>query len=239
MSKHQRFAVLLGVVLVASAARQTEAGLIVDDAVFAHDFEQISGASITALRGPNATINSSNIVPSTASPKNGSTQHISPTYPGNQPGEYVNTNKRLTNAANELSFSIFYNAQGDNGSEGSSLDTATLRYPLVRDGLFGPGGPHIAIRDDEVSGRRSVWKRISSEVLRSHERRRIEHCAIYGPGSAAGSGVAPSWIRVSRWANGWDHHFLFRWRAVRRPGHACRSRGDPRAGRTLDIDRRL
>jgi len=86
--------------VIAAGSSSTRADVIadkiIDDAVFAHDFEHISGSTITALRGPDATITSTSaIVPSTTDPKSGglipSTQHITPISSVNG-GEYVNTN---------------------------------------------------------------------------------------------------------------------------------------------------
>jgi len=127
MSIRREFVATMVVLFAAWAANSAKAAPIIDDAVFAHDFEQVSGATITALRGPNATINSQSIVPSTYYPKSGSKQHITPTYSGNGRAEYVNMISQLITATEELSYTIFYNDQGDDGGDHvNSISSAIL-----------------------------------------------------------------------------------------------------------------
>ena len=68
MSYRLRTAIAMCVAsLVCLAAGRAHAGLIAADAVFAHDFENISGNNVTALFGPDA-VKTSNLSASTTDP---------------------------------------------------------------------------------------------------------------------------------------------------------------------------
>ncbi len=101
---------LLGGTFSAIPAR---AALIIDDAVLAHDFENIAGTTAVALRGPNATL-LGNISGSTADPLSPfSNQHLR--AGADITTKNVNLNSRLTSATSALSFSMYYNDRGDAG----------------------------------------------------------------------------------------------------------------------------
>jgi len=87
---------------------------IVDDAVFAYDFENVSGNTVTALRGSNGTINGG-FATNTNMPLGFSSQHLR--APTDNSWASINTNAALTMPITALSFSAMYNANGDNGSE--------------------------------------------------------------------------------------------------------------------------
>lgn len=178
--------------------------MIIDDAVFAHDFEQVSNGTITAVRGPNATINSSSIVPRTNDPKSLSSQHISPTYGYNRTGEYVNTNAQLTAATKSLSYSVFYNARGDNGGDyygglhsaillaatdygksGHNFWFATTRYQA--DGTLGTDRHlWLSCLDNTVSG--NQWK-VALSTAKTPDQDSAWHQAgfVYQGGATDGS----------------------------------------------------
>ena len=114
--------------LVALASSPAHAALF-DELVFAHDFENISGNDITALYGPNATKTASMTV-STDDPLVFSSQHLKAPA-GTDTNANINTNSQLTTATSNLSFSIFYNAQGDIGNaDGNARFLTTYRGTL-------------------------------------------------------------------------------------------------------------
>ena len=106
----------LAAILLAAASGGASAD-IVDDAVFAYDFENISGANITALRGSNGTLvgsfaaNGSNNLPFSG-------QNVR--APLNNSFGGVETNALLNSPIAEMSFSTMFNANGDNGSDSGS-----------------------------------------------------------------------------------------------------------------------
>lgn len=106
---------LLSAAIVALASLPARAALF-DDVVFAHDFETISGDDITALYGPNAT--KENMAVSTTDPLAFSNQHLR--TPNDEAHANVDTNTQLTSAMPNLSFSMYYNAQGDDGADNGS-----------------------------------------------------------------------------------------------------------------------
>jgi len=113
MSYHLRTTVALcAASLVWLGAGGAEAGLIAEDAVFAHNFESISGDNITALFGPTA-VKTSNVSASSTNTLPFSSQHVQ--FPNAQVAR-IDTNTQLTTATSELSFSIYYNAQNDTSS---------------------------------------------------------------------------------------------------------------------------
>lgn len=125
------------------------ANLIISDAIFAHDFETISGNSITALQGPNATSTSDAIGNSTSPLGFGSLQHMraigGATYPA------VDTNTILGTSTSGLSFSIFYNDRGDNGGDDSGGNVARLLSSYT-----GPGSPPNQLDFSVIDARRLV-----------------------------------------------------------------------------------
>ena len=91
------------------------AELIISDAVFAYDFENIPGNTIISVIGPNAT-KTNNISVGNVNPlRQSSTSHL--LAPSGSDFATVDTNSQLLNPISKLSFSIFYNANGDNGDE--------------------------------------------------------------------------------------------------------------------------
>ncbi len=86
----------------------------VDDAVFAYDFENISGTTVTALRGTDGTINGS-FAGNTTNNLSFSSQNLR--APNDNSFGSVNSNETLAGPINALSFTTMYNANGDAGSE--------------------------------------------------------------------------------------------------------------------------
>ena len=113
-----------------------------DDVVFHHDFENISGNTITAVCGPDAT-KTSDITAGTVDPLPGSTQHArSPAHVGGW--ARVDTNTRLNSAVAGLTFSIFYNARG--------VTPGTVRLLSTFDGTGGLDSSQMVF-DHLVGGR--------------------------------------------------------------------------------------
>ena len=88
----------------------------VDDAIFAYDYENISGTTVTALRGTDGTIDGT-FAPNTSNNLSFSSQHLRAPTDNSFGG--VNSNETLTGPINALSFSTMYHANGDNGGEGA------------------------------------------------------------------------------------------------------------------------
>lgn len=123
---------LVAIYLLLSAT-DVQADLVIDDAVFAHDFESSPNAYVP-LVGPTAVpyisgFASSQIPLRTTGTLPFSTQHIeSPIW-----YSHVDTNTRLSAASSALSFSIFFNAQGDNGND-ADMGQARLLSSFDGDG---------------------------------------------------------------------------------------------------------
>ncbi|NET55376.1 MAG: LamG domain-containing protein [Symploca sp. SIO2E6] len=108
---------------VAATFSQAE-NLVIDDAVFAYDFETVQNDTIQALRGSDATKTSNVVVDAVDPIERISNQHLqAPTGSG---FSSINSNTRLSESISEFSFSIFYNDRGDNGRDGSSTSAARL-----------------------------------------------------------------------------------------------------------------
>ena len=96
----------------------------VEDAVFAHDFDSICGNTIYSVVGPNAT-KTSNILRASEEPLFvDSLQHL--LVPDGQTHPTVMTNTVLDTEVSELTFTIAYNDQGDNGSEAGGFNLVRL-----------------------------------------------------------------------------------------------------------------
>lgn len=119
------FPTLVSILSLASVTSTHSA--LVADAVFAHDFETVSGDTITALQGPNAT-KSTNVSTSTAAPVGPwSLQQIQ--APNGSTFGNIDTNTRLTSAASQLSFTIAYNDRaGNSGSDGFHVSRLLTSY---------------------------------------------------------------------------------------------------------------
>jgi hypothetical protein len=110
-------------VLSLTISATARAELIINDAVFAHNFDSIAGDTITALTGPNA-LKTSNLSASSDDPVGfGASQHVRA-----PDSDYaaINTNTRLASSTGQLSFSIFYNARNDNGNDDDSYEQVRL-----------------------------------------------------------------------------------------------------------------
>lgn len=110
----KRFLIASGLLLSIACGPRLLCADIVDDAVFAYDFENVSGSTVTALRGSNGTINGG-YATNTDMPLSFSSQHLR--APTDNSWASINTNASLAAPITELSFSAMYNANGDNGSE--------------------------------------------------------------------------------------------------------------------------
>ena len=109
----------IALVLSFTISATARAELIINDAVFAHDFASIAGDTITALTGPDA-IKTSNLSASSDDPVGfGGSQHVRAPDSGYAA---INTNTRLASSSGQLSFSIFYNARNDNGNDDDSYE---------------------------------------------------------------------------------------------------------------------
>lgn len=109
------------------------AELIIDDAVFAHDFENILGNDITGLIGPTATKTASIAADTTDPISLFSTRHVQ--APNGSAFATIDTNVKLTSSIPAMSFSIFYNDRGDNGHDtGASTGQARLLSSFVGTG---------------------------------------------------------------------------------------------------------
>lgn len=116
---------VLAMLFVLLNASGIQAQLIIDSAVFAHDFERIVGDTIIPAIGsngmpvgPNAA-KTSNIAANSTDPRPAfgrSLQHVQAPPSHNINFVTINTDTRLMAATSALSFSIFYNARGDTGS---------------------------------------------------------------------------------------------------------------------------
>lgn len=129
--------ILASGLLFAWMCTNSHAGVLLNDAIFAHDFETISGNSITALVGPDGT-KTSNISASLVSPLPFSSQHVQ--APNGAAHGSIDTNTRLTTAANSLTFSTFFNNPGSSGAArflssfdggGTNVDVFTLFDSIV------------------------------------------------------------------------------------------------------------
>ena len=98
--------------LVALATSPAHAALF-DNAVFAHDFENITGNTITSLYGPEAAIKTTTMGVSTTDPLAFSARHLQAL--NDETHKNVDTRTLLDASTSNLSFSMFYNAQGDDG----------------------------------------------------------------------------------------------------------------------------
>jgi hypothetical protein len=113
----------IALVLSFTVSATARAELIINDAVFAHNFDSIAGDTITALTGPNAQ-KTSNLSASSDDPVGfGASQHVRA-----PDSDYaaINTNTRLSSSTSQLSFSIFYNARNDNGNDDDGYEQVRL-----------------------------------------------------------------------------------------------------------------
>lgn len=135
------------------------AGMIAADAMFAHNFESISGNSIASLTGPSATA-TAEIVGSSFSPVGfGSSQHVRAAAGSAYPA--IDTNTRLTSSTSALSFSIFFNDRGDNGGDmGGNVARLLSSYS-------GPGSPPNQLDFSVINSRQLVLFVEGQNVLSS------------------------------------------------------------------------
>ncbi len=91
---------------------------IIDDAVFAHDFEVIEGNAISSMVGPDA-FKMPSINAEAVGPLRAGSQHVQ--APNGTTFGNIDTQVRLTAAASALSFSIFYNDRGYTAPERARL----------------------------------------------------------------------------------------------------------------------
>jgi hypothetical protein len=133
---------------------------VIDDAVFAHDFEEVIDHQITSLAGPAAT-KSAAIVAQT-----GDGLPFSPgflRFPIGYDHAKIDTGVRLDSPTSELSFTIRYNGRGDNGSDGGFVASSDVRLLSTfngggNDSLKPPdAGPYFGIEDHE-GNRRLVFR---------------------------------------------------------------------------------
>ena len=133
--------------LVCLAAGRAQAALVVQDAVFAYDFDQTSGNTVYDVSGSNnhgqKTGNLSLVTTDPIGPF--SRQQIE-AAPGTGSEINVDTNTRLTTAASQLSASIFYNDRGDDGADPDKHWARLLTsFPNSSDSV--PNGGHTVTFD--------------------------------------------------------------------------------------------
>ncbi len=144
-----------------SADGQPPAGRIIDDAVFAHDFEEVDGDIITALVGPDA-VKSSAITAETDHAGVPDGLAFSPAFlkfPDSTSYLHIAANVRQSAPTGGLSFSIFYNDRGDNGADGGFGVSSNVKLLSTFPGSNQPGPvvpPGIFFGIEFVGGERKL-----------------------------------------------------------------------------------
>jgi choice-of-anchor C domain-containing protein len=142
-------------------------GPVITGAVFAHDFESVTGDTITALAGP-AGNKSSNIAVGTLREGTPAGLAFSPAFLGFPDGDgyaAVATQTRLTAPAAHLSFSIHFNDRGDNGNDNDGFQLVRLLSTYRGTGAAASDETIFGIGTD--GGGRKLWLTINQHTVLS------------------------------------------------------------------------
>ena len=141
MANYQRSTqTLIATLLVTFVSTTNSKAALLDSLVFAHNYESISGDNIDGLLGTPDATKTSNISASTTGTLPFSSQHV---QMPNAAVARIDTNTQLTSATNGLSFTTYYNDNGDTSSGGH-------RFLSTFDGSGSLEGDEFVF--DEVSG---------------------------------------------------------------------------------------